>query len=66
MDALNRETRFGYDVEARLTAVEAPDGPTSALSYDVLGKLMGVDVTDGMTDLLPIDYGYDIAANRIG
>lgn len=62
MDALNNETRYGYDTENHLTRITDARGNATNYSYDVLGRLTGVTNPLGYTTSLQ----YDAVGNLTG
>lgn len=61
VDPLGRVTRYRYDLDQRIVAIEAEDGRSWTYHRDALGRLVGVRTPDGQE----IRYVLDAAGQRV-
>ncbi|ODT75569.1 hypothetical protein ABS71_04315 [bacterium SCN 62-11] len=65
LDSQENSTTFGYDVEGRRTSVSCPNGTLTQATYDIVGKLLSLTTTLDEEELLRLDYGYNLAGDRL-
>ena len=64
-DSQDNSTTFGHDVEGGRTSVSCPNGTLTEATYDIVGKLLSLRTTLGEEELLKLDYGYNLASDRL-
>ena len=64
-DSQDNTTTFAYDADGRRTLTSCPNGVETAAEYDIVGKLLSLTTTLSSTELLKLQYGYNLASDRL-
>lgn len=64
-DSQDNTTTFAYDEDGRRTLTTCPNGVETAAEYDIVGKLLSLTTTLSSTELLKLQYGYNLASDRL-